>query len=81
MGVHYQLGQSEDLTAEMESVAETGLLTFFGRQSLHRLQVKVVVQVKVVQVFPGDKRMSSRASEFLRMLCIMIAFFFLFSHL
>ena len=58
MGVHYQLGQPEDLTAEMESVAETGLLTFLGRQSLHRLQVKVVVQVKVVQVFPGDKRIS-----------------------
>ena len=57
MRVDDELGEPEDLTAEMEGVAETGLLSLFGGQGLHRLQVEVVVQVKVVQVFPGSARL------------------------
>ena len=34
----------------MEGVAETGLLTLFGGERLDRLQVKVEIQMQVVEI-------------------------------
>ncbi len=56
VGVHDQLGQAQDLAAQVERVAEAALLALLGRQRLHRLQVEVVVQVQVVQVLAVDEQ-------------------------
>ena len=56
VGVDDQLGQTEDLTAEVEGVSKAALLPLLGRQRLDRLQVEVVVQVQVVQMLPVDKQ-------------------------
>mmetsp|Transcript_889 Transcript_889/g.2132 ORF Transcript_889/g.2132 Transcript_889/m.2132 type:complete len:706 (-) Transcript_889:1206-3323(-) len=53
--VHNQLGQTHDLTAQVERVPEPGLLALFGRERLHRLQVEVVVEVQEVQVLPCNE--------------------------
>lgn len=56
IGIHYQLGQPQNLSAKVEGVAEAGLLTLLGGQGLHRLQVEVVVQVQVVEVLAVDQQ-------------------------
>lgn len=56
MSVDDQFGQSENLPAEMEGVAESGLLSLFRRQRLHRLQVEVVVQMQVVQILAVNQQ-------------------------
>ena len=67
--VYHQFGESEDFSAKMEGVTwrhisylfnyfnkntESGLLSFFGGQGLHWLQVEVVVEMQVVQVLTMD---------------------------
>ena len=53
--VNNQLGQTQDLAAQMESVTETRLFTLLGRQSLDRFQVEVVVQMEVVKILAVDQ--------------------------
>ena len=48
MRVHNKLGHPQDLTTQMEGVTEPTLLSLLGGEGLHRLQVEVVVQVKIV---------------------------------
>lgn len=48
MRVNYKLHQLEYLPAQVERVAESGLLPFFRGQSFDRLQVKVEVQMQVI---------------------------------
>ena len=55
VAVHNQLGHAEDLTTQVERVAEPALLTLLGGQGLDRLQVEVVVQMQVVQIFPSKE--------------------------
>jgi hypothetical protein len=55
VGVDNELGQSQDFSTEMESISESGSLSLLGREGLDRLQVHVVIQVKVVQVLSVDK--------------------------
>ena len=55
MAVHQQLGHAQNLAAQMERVAESALLTLLRGERLHRLQVEVVVQVKVVQILPAKE--------------------------
>ena len=55
VAVHDQLGHAEDLTTQVERVAEPALLTLLGGQGLDRLQVEVVVQMQVVQIFPSKE--------------------------
>ena len=55
MRVHNKLGHSQDLTTQMEGVTESTLFSLLGGEGLHRLQVKVVVQVKIVQVLSVDQ--------------------------
>lgn len=42
--------------AEVEGVAEAGLLALLGGQRLDRLEVEVVVQVQVVEVLAMDQQ-------------------------
>jgi hypothetical protein len=56
MGVDDKLGESQNFSAEVESVSESGLLSLLRRQRLDRLQVEVVVEVKVVQVLAVDQQ-------------------------
>jgi hypothetical protein len=53
--VHHELGQPQDLAAEVEGVAEARLLALLGGQRLHGLEVEVVVEVEVVDVFAVDE--------------------------
>lgn len=39
----------------MKSVAKAGFFALFGCQSLHRLQIEVVIQVQIVQVLTVDQ--------------------------
>ena len=55
MGVDDELGQSQDFSTKVEGVSESGSLSLFGRESLDRLQVHVVIQMKVVQVLSVDQ--------------------------
>ena len=50
MRVHNKFGHSQDLTTQMEGITKSTLLSLLGGKGLHRLQVKVVVQVKIVQI-------------------------------
>ena len=56
MSVDDQFGESENLPAEMEGVAESRLLSLFRRQRLHRLQIEVVVQMQVVQILSVNQQ-------------------------
>lgn len=40
----------------MEGVTKAGLFSFLGGESLDGLQIKVVVQVKIVQILPMDQK-------------------------
>ena len=51
-----QLGEAEDLASEMERVTEARLLTLLRGESLDRLEVKVIVEVKVVEVLAVDEQ-------------------------
>ena len=42
MTVHYQLGQTQDLTTQMESVAKTGLLTLLMESKKQKICSKAV---------------------------------------
>jgi hypothetical protein len=56
MRINDQLGHAKDLTTQMEGVTEARLLTLLGRQRLHWLQIKIVVQVQIVQVLAMDQK-------------------------
>lgn len=51
-----ELGQAQDLAAQMERVSEAGLFALLGCERLDRLQVHVVVEVEVVQVFAVNQQ-------------------------
>ena len=53
--VHHQLCEAHDLSAQVEGVAESRLLSLLRRQRLHWLQVEVVVQMQEVQVLSSDQ--------------------------
>ena len=40
----------------MEGITESALLSFFGSQRLHRLQVEVVVKMQIVEVLTVNKK-------------------------
>ena len=56
IGIHHQLGQPQNLSAQMEGIAKAGLLALLGGQRLDRLQVEVVVQMQVVEVLAVDEQ-------------------------
>lgn len=60
-----ELGQAQNLAAEMERVAEARLLALLGRQRLDRLEVHVVVEVQVLSRQPR-RRAGARTFKFLR---------------
>jgi hypothetical protein len=55
MRVDNELGQSKNLSTEMEGVSETGSLSLFGRERLDGLQVHVVIEMKVVEILSVDQ--------------------------
>ena len=54
--IHNQFGQPQNLTAQMEGVTESGFFTLFGRQSLDRFQVEIVIQMQVVEIFAVNQQ-------------------------
>eukprot|EP00123_Amoebidium_parasiticum_P018100 comp24100_c1_seq1/m.43517 comp24100_c1_seq1/g.43517 ORF comp24100_c1_seq1/g.43517 comp24100_c1_seq1/m.43517 type:complete len:308 (+) comp24100_c1_seq1:5498-6421(+) len=56
VSIHDQLGQAQNLTAQMEGIAEATLLTLLGGECLDGLEVEVVVQVQVVEVLAVDQQ-------------------------
>ena len=54
--IHNQFGQPQNLPAQMESVAKSGFFTLFGRQSLDRFQVEIVIQMQVVEIFAVNQQ-------------------------
>ena len=40
----------------MEGITESRFLSLFGCQCLDRLQIKVVVQMKIVEIFPVNQQ-------------------------
>lgn len=56
IGIHHQLGQPQNLSAQMECIAEPGLLPLLGGQGLDWLQVEVVVQMQVVEVLAMNQQ-------------------------
>lgn len=56
VGIDDQLRQTQNLARQMESVTETRFLTLLRRQRLDRLQVEIVIQMKVVQVLTMDQQ-------------------------
>ena len=47
MSVDDQFGETKNLSAQVEGVTETTLLTLLGRESLDRLQVHVVIEMEL----------------------------------
>ena len=56
VGIDDELGEPQNLSAQMERVSEPRLLSLFGRQRFDRLQVEVVVQMQVIQILPVDQQ-------------------------
>ena len=56
IGVHHQLGQPQNLSAQMESIAKPRLLPLLGGQGLDWLQVEVVVQMQVVEILAMNQQ-------------------------
>ena len=56
MTIHNQFRQTKNFTAKMESITESGLFTFFSGQSLHGLQIEVVIQMQIVQVLTMNQQ-------------------------
>jgi hypothetical protein len=55
VGIHDKLGETEDLSTQMERIAETRLLSLLGGERLDRLEIHVVVEVEVVEVLSVDE--------------------------
>mmetsp|Transcript_39887 Transcript_39887/g.113149 ORF Transcript_39887/g.113149 Transcript_39887/m.113149 type:complete len:527 (-) Transcript_39887:833-2413(-) len=56
VAVNHQLGQAQDLAAQVEGVSEAALLSLLGRQGFDWLQVEVVVKVEVVKILAVDEQ-------------------------
>mmetsp|Transcript_21407 Transcript_21407/g.67173 ORF Transcript_21407/g.67173 Transcript_21407/m.67173 type:complete len:241 (+) Transcript_21407:4296-5018(+) len=54
-GVDDELGEAEDLSNKVEGVAEARLLALLGGEGLDGLEVEVVVEVEVVEIFAVDE--------------------------
>lgn len=52
VAVHDELGQTQDLTAQVEGVAEAGLLALFGGQSLQ--ETKSLFEMSMTQKLLAD---------------------------
>lgn len=50
VAVDDELDNTEDFTAEVEGITETGFLALFGSQCLDWFKIEVVIQVQVVEV-------------------------------
>jgi hypothetical protein len=53
VAVHQELGHPQDLATQVERVSESALLTLLGCEGFHRLQIEIVVQMQIVQIFPA----------------------------
>mmetsp|Transcript_67280 Transcript_67280/g.140138 ORF Transcript_67280/g.140138 Transcript_67280/m.140138 type:complete len:884 (+) Transcript_67280:4960-7611(+) len=56
VGVDDDLGQTQNLSAQVERIPEARLLALLRRESLDRLQVEVVVKMQVVEIFAMDEQ-------------------------
>ena len=54
--VDNQFREPKNFSAKVKSVSESGFLSLFCRERFDRLQVEVVVQVKVVQVLSVNQQ-------------------------
>jgi len=56
MRVNDELDHPQNFPAQVESITEATFLSFLCSQSLDWLQIEVVVQMKVVQVFAVNEK-------------------------
>jgi hypothetical protein len=54
--VNHQFGQAQNFTRQVESVSEPTFLSFLGGESFRWFQVEIIIQVKVIQLFPVYKQ-------------------------
>ena len=48
--VDNELGETENLLAEMESISKTRFFTLLGGKHLDRFQIHVIIQVQIVEI-------------------------------
>ena len=46
----------QDFSAKMEGITESRLLSLFGCQCFDRLQIEVVIQMEIVEIFPVNQQ-------------------------
>lgn len=51
-----EFGESQDLAAQVEGVAETRLLSLLGGERLHGFEIEVVVEMQVIQVLAVNEQ-------------------------
>lgn len=56
MGVDNELGEAQDLPAQVKGISKTRFLSLFGSEGLDRLEVEVVVKMEVVEVLAMDQQ-------------------------
>lgn len=56
VGVNNELGETKDFSTKVESVTKSRLLSLFGGKSLNGLQIKIVIQMEVVEVLSVNKK-------------------------
>mmetsp|Transcript_2747 Transcript_2747/g.4977 ORF Transcript_2747/g.4977 Transcript_2747/m.4977 type:complete len:318 (+) Transcript_2747:225-1178(+) len=54
--IYHQLGKAQNFSREMEGIPETALLTFLRRERFRRLEIKVVIQVEIIQLLTIDEQ-------------------------
>ena len=56
MRINDEFRKSQDFTTQMKSITKTRLLTLLRCQRLHRFQIKVIIQMQVVQIFTVNQQ-------------------------
>merc|ERR1719494_5821 len=56
MRIYNEFRQSQDLTAQVESISKSRFLTLLGGECLDRFQVEIVIQMQVIQVLTMNQQ-------------------------
>lgn len=56
MGVHDQLCETKNLSTKVECISEPRLLSLLCSQCFNRLEIEIVIQVKIVQILAMNEQ-------------------------
>lgn len=56
MGIHDQLGHTENFSTKVKRVAKSRFLPFFCGQGLYWFQIEIVIQMQIVQILAMDQQ-------------------------